>query len=78
MTMLRTHQQVLADQMQDPAFCVEWDRLRLTELLEALRPVLECGATMQGRPCWPRCDGPERRALAEAVERIKEAQCQPR
>lgn len=43
----------------------------LTTLLTALAPFLRCEAGAKGGTCWPRCDGPERKALAEAVEALK-------
>lgn len=61
---LRTHDQVLAGQRRDPEFC-------LAALLEALAPFIRCEAGTKGGSCWPRCDGPERRALVEAVEALK-------
>lgn len=42
----------------------------LSALLAALAPFLRCEAATRGGTCWPRCDGPERRALAEAVKAI--------
>lgn len=44
----------------------------LTDLLAALAPFLQCEAGAKGGACWPRCDGPERRALAAAVKRVRE------
>jgi hypothetical protein len=46
----------------------------LTELLAALAPFLRCEAGKSGGTCWPRCDGPERRALVEAAERVWEGE----
>lgn len=42
----------------------------LTDLLAALAPFLRCGVNGTGSLCWPRCDGPERRALVAAVEHL--------
>jgi len=42
----------------------------LDDLLAALAPFLRCEAATKGGTCWPRCDGPERKALAEAVENL--------
>lgn len=43
----------------------------LTALLEAVAPFIRCEATTRGGTCWPRCDGPERKALAEAVAALQ-------